>query len=436
MSLSDMEHAFYKKYSGLPKGSLSDHMSAFFKGGLDSDSIPVGTWQAAWDTKSVATLRTWFSINTGPRIPLTKVINGEVIVTSQEQADALVGATINGHIIVNKPNIELRDFFIMGDGHPILIDHRVGSNGLRIHHVEVNSQYNENTVRCISGPATDIGVEYCNLHHINDGGSGRADSEYRYNWIHTPIVWVGPWVTETDPHTDGIQVVGGSNIIIERNFIDITPSATANVISCVLVKCDDAAIDNVTIQNNYVNGGGRTITVNTGAQGSPTNVSVLNNWMGEDFSFGLWNITGGLTVTRTNNVWATTFTPVSLETPTTWEKPSSARNITADAGANVTSGEIRVARFGDIIELRFKALIIPGAGTVVITTLPPGFLPAMEVNDRIQNSAGATRTLNILRDGKVTVYGAVAADSYNYSVSYRTSDTFPAVLPGTTVYTA
>lgn len=99
-------------------------------------------------------------------------------------------------------------------------------------------------------------------------------------------------------HNDCIQVSVGTNILIERNWLD-----NCGFNSAIFIDPDQGPIDNVTVQHNYLNSGGYTLYViasRSAENGLPINVTVANNVFGENHEFGYATLGSG--VTFENNV--------------------------------------------------------------------------------------------------------------------------------------
>ncbi|NUO36645.1 MAG: hypothetical protein HOQ27_16495 [Dermatophilaceae bacterium] len=275
-------------------------------------------WGAAWASGSTSRLREFFAANTGPRVAITGApIVGTVTVASQADASALVGKEVQGGVYINTPDLELRDFRIKGDGRYALIDFGPFASRTYIHHIEFDGQQSKDTnaglgVSSGTGPS-DLRVEWNNFHDLNDAAHTRPGSSYKYNFVHDPLVWNtaawGAYNPAIHPHTDGFQWLRGSGEVVSRNFIEVpykSVSATPNTNSCLIIKTDVAAIDNVTITENYLNGGTRTVMVNDGGFGLPTNISFDKNRFGPDFNDGIWQYSNASSMVFGSNTWAQT----------------------------------------------------------------------------------------------------------------------------------
>jgi hypothetical protein len=97
-------------------------------------------------------------------------------------------------------------------------------------------------------------------------------------------------------HNDCIQVSAGKNVLIQRNWLD-----NCGFNSAIFVDPDQAPIDNVTIQNNYLNSGGITLYViasRSANNGIPQHVTVSNNVFGSSHQFAFVTLGAGVTFTK------------------------------------------------------------------------------------------------------------------------------------------
>lgn len=112
--------------------------------------------------------------------------------------------------------------------------------------------------------------------------------------------------TQPGPHYDGVQSMGGRNLLFRHNYIELP--ALEGGTSCVLLKTDSGPISDVVVEYNYLNGGSHTFTTDDGGGGSPSNVQVRYNRFGRRHTFGPLNIDPGTTLT--GNVWDDTGSPM------------------------------------------------------------------------------------------------------------------------------
>lgn len=90
-------------------------------------------------------------------------------------------------------------------------------------------------------------------------------------------------------HADGVQMVNGGNGVMRWNNFDMPwDDPTYANSQCIIMSTNVGTIDDVLIEDNWINGGGYSVQIidKGNGYGVPTNVSVLNNLFGRDHQFG------------------------------------------------------------------------------------------------------------------------------------------------------
>ena len=94
-------------------------------------------------------------------------------------------------------------------------------------------------------------------------------------------------------HADGIQVMGGSNIKFIGNYISALGDGTGNPAelpytfhTAIIVQSDVAPVDNILIQNNWLDNGSYIINGAVKNFGANTNVVIHNNHFGGNGEYG------------------------------------------------------------------------------------------------------------------------------------------------------
>lgn len=108
-------------------------------------------------------------------------------------------------------------------------------------------------------------------------------------------------------HNDCIQISTGTNILIQRNWLD-----NCGFNSAIFIDPDQGPIDNVTVQHNYLNGGGITlyaIASRSATNGLPTNVTISNNVFGETHQYDYATIGAGINFDQNVTIKGMTFKP-------------------------------------------------------------------------------------------------------------------------------
>jgi hypothetical protein len=282
--------------------------------GAPVDLLAGFTWQYAWDTEDLSVLQAWFVAHTGPKQPLTLTTSVIYTVDSQAAANLLVGRTVTGRVLVTASDVWLRHFKVIGDGSGnACLEFSGALSGVVAEDFEVDGAGLAAPLAAVGGSSfANVEISRAYLHDSLDRIRLFEGSTYRHIYATAPVLT--PDVGST-VHADAAQVVrAGEPVAITESWLD--SPAGVNVTSAVIVKTDAAAIDDVTVDSCYLNGGRYTVIVEEGAFGVPTNIAVTDNRFGRDYESGLWSGEGVEPgdVVRTGNVWADTLTPV----PLTW----------------------------------------------------------------------------------------------------------------------
>lgn len=280
-----------------------------------SSNAPM-TWQQAWDSGSLTTLRQWFVDNTGPTVTLDEAnpLSGIVSVASQTEADALVGKVIKGRIDIASGAAgpitikQCRIDWVPGTGgSPVNVQQDIA---VTFEDIEVDAKNDKDLTTAFGGLSYyTCTMRRVDIHGFNDAVRLTDNGTYENIFIHDPFRWDtavhGAYDGSIHPHADGAQAVRGPNITISKSFIDMGIHAP-NHVSAVLYKTDAATIDNITTEYTYLNGGGYTCHIHEGAHGDPTNIKFLYNRFGRNYKNGLWSHQDVLStnITKTGNVWA------------------------------------------------------------------------------------------------------------------------------------
>lgn len=180
---------------------------------------------------------------------------GPLTIDSQAAADALVGTTVTGDMVIGAHGLELHDFTINGS-----IENPVPPfNNIEIHHVAVAGPGTIDDRHAIWGAsyATGVHIHHCDISGFIDGIRITTDAVVEYNWIHDLVEWnedsLGPY-DDSDQflHSDGIQLVRGDGIVIRRNFID--QHRGVNAVSGILVQAVAGAVADTLIEENHLDG--------------------------------------------------------------------------------------------------------------------------------------------------------------------------------------
>lgn len=219
--------------------------------------------------------------NTGPKGELRKV--GSLNLTKAGEVVENVEAT---SITISAPNVTVRNFRVTGGMYGV----RPTSSGTVLEDGEIVN----------SGSAGIYGKGFTarrmNIHHMaKDAVKAQTDVVIEDSYIHE----LG---SEAGSHSDGVQMVNGGRVIIRRNNFDMDKSQRGFSNSqCMLFKNDSGPIDNVLVEDNWLNGGGYCVQSRTADHGTPTNVVVRNNKFGKGYQFGPVKFDGS--VKACGNTW-------------------------------------------------------------------------------------------------------------------------------------
>lgn len=202
-------------------------------------------------------------------------------ITVSTAGTVLDGLDIRGSLTINASNVIVRRSRVtVGDYWPIKIAE--GLTGVRIEDVEVNGLGVESGSGAISGPAT---ILRANIHDTADGIVAYSGSVIRDSYIHGLNAPSGA-------HFDGIVIAGDvRDVVIDHNSVANKHDQT----SAVFIGNTWGAVDNITVSNNRLIGGGYTVYSDAKLGGGPiTGVTFTGNRLGR----GYW----GYAVIRGNAV--------------------------------------------------------------------------------------------------------------------------------------
>ncbi len=202
---------------------------------------------------------------TGVPAGITLKPSGSLVINT---AGAVIeGLNITGSVVISAPNVTLKHCKVTSAGHNVVLI-KPGITGVVVENCEISNQGAGG--QGIAGQGTFLSN---NIHDCADGIDVRGDNTLiQDNFIHSMR-------GTADSHFDGIQADGGfSNLRIEHNTVINEQGQT----SAIMLDNYWGPIDNVTITNNLLIGGGYTVYLNEVAKGQPgggpmTNVTLTNN---------------------------------------------------------------------------------------------------------------------------------------------------------------
>lgn len=204
--------------------------------------------------------------DTGVPAGTTLRASGSLTITTP--GTVIDGYDIAGTVAVRANDVTIRNSRIRGAAW-WLVEVSDGLTGVTIDHCELDGRGSsglENSMG-VAGPAT---VRSSNIYAVENGITPGSGSVIEGNYIHDLLA-------PGDPHYDGIQIDGGlANITIQHNTI-INPHDQT---SAVMIDNYFGAVDNITVSDNYLAGGGYTVYSDGQFRSDPiTDVSFINNAM-------------------------------------------------------------------------------------------------------------------------------------------------------------
>ncbi|MFZ4584614.1 MAG: hypothetical protein ACOYNI_05230 [Acidimicrobiia bacterium] len=132
-----------------------------------------------------------------------------------------------------------------------------------------------------------------NVHNTYDGFKANGDVIIEQTWVHDLNARFGPGVgTGGYTHNDAVQVSAGSHIWLHDNRFERVGNNAA-----VFIDADQAPINDVTVERNFLEGGGITLySIQSRSApwfGVPTNVTIRDNVFGWDHKFDFALLGGG-----------------------------------------------------------------------------------------------------------------------------------------------
>lgn len=210
--------------------------------------------------------------NTGPQGELSQY-NGSLKVI--EDGTLIENLDINGCIQVAANNVTIKNVRIDCGG--LYAVQVVGeASGLMVENTEMLGMTSSGVL------GSNFTLRRVNIHDSGgDAVKPGSNVLIEQSWFHRLGTKVGS-------HSDGVQMTSGGNVIVRGNNIDMPPLPGFTNSQCLIIQTNFGPIDNVRIEDNWLNGGGWCIQVNDKGRGfgSPTNVSIKNNRFGGDCAFG------------------------------------------------------------------------------------------------------------------------------------------------------
>ena len=223
-------------------------------------------------------------VNTGPfegRSEL-EVRTSSTGVFSAQEGQVYENQFISGEIIINQPNVIVRNCYIDGRGSTYAIRQLSGGTNLLIENCEI---YNaRSSVLFLRTSAT---VRGCHLH------SARGDTIKPAGDVLIEGNYIEKVGSAPGAHGDGIQWTSGSNCLIRWNNFDIPhpnftsepdPNSRFANSQCIIGGTQSGTLRDITVTQNWMNGGGFSLNIGGTPDAGP-NIVVTENLFGRELAF-------------------------------------------------------------------------------------------------------------------------------------------------------
>ncbi|MFN8015311.1 MAG: right-handed parallel beta-helix repeat-containing protein [Acidimicrobiia bacterium] len=201
-----------------------------------------------------------------------KKIKGNL--TIEEDSATYKNIDVDGVIFVKADNVTISNFTAQR------VTQDPGNTGMLLEDGKIDGQNKKND----GIQWSNFTVRRTEITRTFDGIKAMGDVVIQDNYIHDLDAFNSKDAGEGGySHNDCVQISAKSNILIERNWFN-----NCGYNSAIFVDPDQAPISNVTIQHNYLNGGGITLYVIASRRvdnGVPSKVTVSNNVFGINHEF-------------------------------------------------------------------------------------------------------------------------------------------------------
>jgi hypothetical protein len=192
----------------------------------------------------------------------------------------LANEEVHGQITIDADNVTIRNVKVVSDGWRGIYSPN-GNTGLTISNSEVAGVDKDGTDGINVENAV---IRNVNIHGFEDGLKLGSNCVLENSWIHDLMA-------KGKAHSDGVQVMDGSNITIAGNRFD----GIGNQNSAVLLMPDMDPISRVLVADNYLDGGNYNVySVHGPHGGPPTQVAVRDNVFGPMHQYGTTDYEGSV----------------------------------------------------------------------------------------------------------------------------------------------
>ena len=181
---------------------------------------------------------------------------------------------IDGEVTVLANDVTIRNVRIRSGGYYPIRYFDNDNTGLLVEDSEIEGTSDDVTAALSFANYT---ARRLNIHGGADGFKADENVLIEDCWIHD--LRNGP-----EQHNDGVQSTGGKGVTLRHDSI----SGASN--ACVQTGDEGAATQDLTVECNYLSGGGYTLNIRGSGVTRPINTKVINNVFSRDSAYGPWTI--------------------------------------------------------------------------------------------------------------------------------------------------
>ncbi|WP_147268693.1 DUF4082 domain-containing protein [Sphaerisporangium album] len=210
--------------------------------------------------------------NTG--VPSGTNLKPSKSVTVTKDGAVIDGLEISGEINVEADNVTIRNVRLAAAPGDWGIIQRNGHSGLTVEDSEIFGNGSQRTQFAILNQGGDLTVRRVDIHTISNGiltEQGLVEDSY----LHDPKYFSGD-------HTDMIMCTSGppsgAKLVIRNNTVINTLEQTG----AIALFQDFGVVRNVTVEHNFLAGGGYSLYAGAGSKGTSSNIKVIDNVFSKD----------------------------------------------------------------------------------------------------------------------------------------------------------
>ncbi len=157
----------------------------------------------------------------------------------------------------------------------------------------------------IIGTSTDVtsAISFANYTARRLNIHGGADGFKADENVLIEDCWIHDLANAPGQHNDGVQSTGGKGVTIRHNAI----SGASN--ACVQTGDEGAATEDLTVECNWLSGGGYTLNIRGTGATRPKNTRIIDNRFTRDSAYGPWTIDDPAPTIK-GNVWDDDGSPI------------------------------------------------------------------------------------------------------------------------------